>query len=292
MRYKACAQLNNTFVAIERISMQMQMYMNTAKDGIEARWLNQKRKYLDTRCGRTEKQDKFVTVRLPAHDAFLITCSASRTSPRGQFSLRSKTSSQVHVLPTILATSYYSNRTIVFEKDASKGDVTVWVNHSRIGEMMNKLEGDQPTTRPNLHQKPIRPPECYGYKLPIGCSMVWNGLTASYGDCGGPLGCSARQDEVTMLRNAAKYRRRQPNGALIFRPTMVAAKFSRAIKQISAAESGVDLCWQTTTAPEFYRKLGFKAISDTIYGNEQGDVRQWAYLDKSISSPVDVQYLD
>ncbi|KAJ7879783.1 hypothetical protein B0H14DRAFT_3129571 [Mycena olivaceomarginata] len=62
--------------------------------------------------------------------------------------------------------------------------------------------------------------------------------------------------------------------------------------QARAAELGVDLCWQTTTAPEFYRKLGFKVISDTIYGNEQGDVRQWAYLDENISSPVDVQYLD
>ncbi|KAJ6539935.1 hypothetical protein B0H10DRAFT_2036808 [Mycena sp. CBHHK59/15] len=52
--------------------------------------------------------------------------------------------------------------------------------------------------------------------------------------------------------------------------------------QARAEDLDVDLCWQTTTAPEFYRKLGFKAISDTIYGNEQGNVRQWAYLDKKI----------
>ncbi|KAJ7862283.1 hypothetical protein B0H14DRAFT_2575548 [Mycena olivaceomarginata] len=47
--------------------------------------------------------------------------------------------------------------------------------------------------------------------------------------------------------------------------------------QARAAELGVDLCWQTTTAPEFYRKLGFKAISDTIYGSEQGDANAFRF---------------
>ncbi|KAJ7237115.1 hypothetical protein C8J57DRAFT_1728078 [Mycena rebaudengoi] len=44
--------------------------------------------------------------------------------------------------------------------------------------------------------------------------------------------------------------------------------------QAKAEKLCVDLCWQTTTAPGFYKNLGFKAISDITYKNKQGDVRQ------------------
>ncbi|KAJ7234228.1 hypothetical protein C8J57DRAFT_158265 [Mycena rebaudengoi] len=58
--------------------------------------------------------------------------------------------------------------------------------------------------------------------------------------------------------------------------------------QAKAEKLCVDLCWQTTTAPGFYKNLGFKAISDITYKNKQGDVRQWAYSDREVLTVEDV----